>query len=156
MICQSYERVIVRRPPGTRYLQRYVLKTVKHPISIMIWGCISRNGRSQLKILQTGVHVNGGFPIFFRKEIIHLLDWPGNSPDINPIENAWFILMRKVGQTLPKGQDDVVRKIFISMGECYNTRTLREISYVTARQICRSNQKPKRSYKKLRFSNFLM
>ena len=59
MICQFYQRVIVRRPPGTRYQQRYILKTVKHPISIMIWGCISRNGRSQLKIYETGVHVNG-------------------------------------------------------------------------------------------------
>ena len=59
MIRQFYQRVIVRRPPGIRYLQRYVLKTVKHPISIMIWGCISRNGRSQLKIYKTGVHVNG-------------------------------------------------------------------------------------------------
>ena len=26
----------------------------------MIWGCISRNGRTQLKIYETGVHVNGG------------------------------------------------------------------------------------------------
>ena len=59
MIRQFYQRVIVWRRPGTRYLQRYVLKTVKRPISIMIWGCISRNGRSQLEIYETGVHVNG-------------------------------------------------------------------------------------------------
>ena len=25
----------------------------------MVWGCISRNGRHQLKIYETGVHVNG-------------------------------------------------------------------------------------------------
>ena len=59
MIRQFCQWVIVLRPPCIRYLQRYVLKTVKHPISIMIWSCISRNGRSQLKIYKPGVHVNG-------------------------------------------------------------------------------------------------
>ena len=68
MIRQFSQRVIVRRPPGTRYLQRYVLKTVKHPISIMIWGCISRNGRSQLKIYKNGVHVNGAINERFLRE----------------------------------------------------------------------------------------
>ena len=53
---QFYQRLIVQRPPGTEYLQRYVLKTVKHPISTMIWGCINRNGRRQFKIYETGVH----------------------------------------------------------------------------------------------------
>ena len=111
----------------------------------MIWGCISRNGRSQLKIYETGVHVNGDIferllrerlqnemlqrqadvfmfdnasclrvsrvSRFFRDENIQILDWSGNNPDMNPIENAWFILKRRVGQLLPKGQDDLVRKI---------------------------------------------
>ena len=54
MIRQFHNRVIVRRPPHTRYLQRYVLKTVKHPISIMIWGCISRYEHRQLKIYERG------------------------------------------------------------------------------------------------------
>ena len=60
MIRQFYQRVIVRRPPSIRYLQRYVLKSVEHPVFIMIWGFISRNGRSELKLYKTGVHVNGG------------------------------------------------------------------------------------------------
>ena len=47
----------------------------------------------------------------FREENIQILCWPGKSPDINPIENAWFILKREVGQMLPKGQDNLVRKI---------------------------------------------
>ena len=82
------------------------------------------------------------FSDFFREENIQALCWPGNSQDINPIENAWFILKRKVGQMLAKGQDNL-RKI--SMGECYNTRILREIIYVNARQNS-SNLKSRRSY----------
>ena len=122
MIRQFYQRVIVLRPPGRRYLQGYVMKTVKHPISIMIWGCISRNGRSQLKIYESGVHVTGEIyerllrerlqsdmlqhqadifmhdnapchkacrvSRFFREGNIQALNWSGNIPDINFIENA--------------------------------------------------------------------
>ena len=94
--------------------------------SILIWGCISRNGRSQLNINETDVHLNGEIyerllrerpqnemlqhqtdicmdynapchrasrvSRFFREENIQLMDWSGNSPEISPIENAWFIL----------------------------------------------------------------
>ena len=52
---------------------------------------------------------------FFRQENIQVLDWPGNSPDINPIENALFILKRRGGQMLRKGQDNLERKILESV-----------------------------------------
>ena len=33
---------------------------------------------------------------------------------MDPIENPWFILKRKVGQMIPKGQDDLLRKISLA------------------------------------------
>ena len=100
----------------------------------MIWGCISRNGRSQLKTYEKGVQVNGEIyerllwkrlqsdmlqhqadifmhdnapchrasrvSRFLREENIQVLDWRENIQDINSIENAWFILKRKIGQML--------------------------------------------------------
>jgi len=39
---------------------------------------------------------------FFRRAKISVLEWPGNSPDINPIENLWLIMKKKVASKHPK------------------------------------------------------
>ena len=34
---------------------------------------------------------------FLRRHRVDVLEWPGNSPDLNPIENCWAIMKNKVG-----------------------------------------------------------
>ena len=36
---------------------------------------------------------------FFEEKVITILDWPGNLPDFNPIENLWVITKRRIEKT---------------------------------------------------------
>ena len=38
---------------------------------------------------------------FLDQQRINMLEWPGNSPDLNPIENLWSTMKRKVAEQQP-------------------------------------------------------
>ena len=42
---------------------------------------------------------------------ITVLDWPANSPDLNPIENLWGILKRKMRATRPNNKEELTASI---------------------------------------------
>ena len=43
----------------------------------------------------------------FVKKNIKMLDWPGNSPDLNPNENLWTILKDKIANKYPTSTKDL-------------------------------------------------
>jgi hypothetical protein len=46
---------------------------------------------------------------FLETETPELMDWPSNSPDINPIENLWSIVKRRVEKREPRNSDDLMQ-----------------------------------------------
>ena len=46
---------------------------------------------------------------FLRDNMPEIIDWPSNSPDLNPIENLWSIVKRNVERKMPKNISDLRR-----------------------------------------------
>jgi transposase len=46
---------------------------------------------------------------FIKAQNLKLLEWPSNSPDLNPIENIWFILKNAVEKRSPKTLEELER-----------------------------------------------
>jgi hypothetical protein len=49
----------VRRPPNSRFRERYIVPTVKNAPKVMVWGAISAKGRSGLWFMPEGTSING-------------------------------------------------------------------------------------------------
>ena len=151
----------VRRRVGEANLPECTVPTMKHPVSIMVWGCMSRNRVGRLQILDGIVNADkyintvlqpkllssvrdifgDGAPFtfqqdgapchtakkcmqWFRTHNVSVLKWPGNSPDLNPIENLWARLKRLVGKKHPSNKQELISAIISSWFHVIDSKDL--------------------------------
>ncbi len=127
----------VWRKGGEAHSTSCLKSSVKFPQSVMIWGAISSAGVGPLCFFENQHHPftnkfrttsadqlfkNAGF--IFQQDLapahtakstkswlndhgVGVLDWPANSPDLNPIENLLGIVKRKMRNKRPKNANEL-------------------------------------------------
>ncbi len=69
-------------------------------------------------------HTDKGTKSWFNDHGVTVLDWPANSPGLNPVENLYGIVKRKMRDTRPNSADDLKTAIkatwaFITPEQCH-------------------------------------
>ncbi|KAL0190438.1 hypothetical protein M9458_013136, partial [Cirrhinus mrigala] len=120
----STRRVWRRR--NAAYDPKNTIPTVKHGgENIMLWGCFSAKGTGQLQSIKGTMggamycqilgenldnnpkHMAKSTKKCLRKKHIKVLEWPSQSPDVNPIENLWRELKVRVAKCQPRNLNDL-------------------------------------------------
>ena len=135
----------VRRFPGEEYKPECLNITVKHPLKIMVWGCMAAKGVGRLHIVEGIVNADKYINIlqhcmipsaqqlfqgtyFFqddnapchrakvvvawmKQNNISTIDWPAQSPDLNPIENLWHKIAVEISKCRPGSKRELIESL---------------------------------------------
>jgi transposase len=108
-ISRDYKSTLIMIESGTVDAESYVDEFVDQ--SGIIPDMNQRYGPRQWTYMQDGasVHTASATMEYLRAMVSVLRDWPAHSPDLNPIENLWAIMKRRVEQLQPVTKEDLMR-----------------------------------------------
>lgn len=76
-------------------------------------------GNGRIKFLQVNAppHTARCVQDFLHREKVDAFEFPPNSPDLNPIENLWAIMKRRVERPMPENEEEFAEKVFEEWGK---------------------------------------
>ncbi|KAG1364710.1 hypothetical protein G6F61_013724 [Rhizopus arrhizus] len=119
---------------GESLKSHHVKMTVKHGGgTIMLWSAITYAGVGWMCKINGSMDkhsrarkTSGDFPNdndpkhtsklvkkYLEQQSYNILEWPAQSPDLNPIENMWSLLKRRLNdyETAPKGMNELYERV---------------------------------------------
>ena len=93
---------------------------------------------------------------FLNSNNVNLLEWPGNSPDLNPIENLWTNIKNKVSEKQPLSGAELVKAIKESLDKRNIQGVLPKFDRKYAKKNQSCDQKQRRPHKILRIGTFFV
>jgi len=67
---------------------------------------ISKNSNLLFQQDNASCHVSNKTITFFARNNVEIMIWPPNSPDLNPIENCWYLLKKRIGLVYCKNKEE--------------------------------------------------
>ena len=136
----------VRRRPKEQYRPYCISPTIKHPQSIMVWGCMAANGVGRLEVVSGMMNGTKYIDVLERKMLprarslfsdnqwifqddnapchrakkvqkwyeshqVERMEWPAQSPDLNPIENLWYRISCIISKNKPKTKRELIEQV---------------------------------------------
>ncbi len=103
VICWCWSTVFFTVSPVNTAIYQEILEHVMLPSAYKLYGDADFIFQQDMAPAHTAKCTKS----WFNDHGVTVLDWPANSADLNPIENLWSIIKRKMRDTRPHNADDL-------------------------------------------------